>query len=78
LKSYKRKKSIFQFYCHLHAHQATVNIGVARGALGACDPQGGEKILWPNIQGKVLSASRRQSKSQNFMRKFGDLDGECG
>jgi len=33
-----------------------VSVGVARGALGARAPQGGEKNLGPNLQGKVVSA----------------------
>ena len=42
-------------------------------------PQGGEKIFfWPNLQGKVVSASPEVEQEFIFLGNWGDLDGGRG
>jgi len=60
-----------------------INIGVARGALGARAPQGGEKKLGAKFTGESCKCTHKQRvyaevEKESDFRKLGDLGGGMG
>jgi len=78
-----RRSDAVMYECHDYVFSRQ-RMGVARGCTGCTFTATAEKIFWPNLQGKVVSAPPprqrvhpRYSESR-FLGNWGDLDGGSG